>query len=74
MLTELDDKLVAFTFQRLPIIVWRSQWRRVEFRAPGGAMTAAVVEVVVVLVVGSSGVVVRTSDYLFDTCCLLRLS
>ena len=52
-------------------MVWRSQWRRVEFRAPGGgAMTAGVVEVVVVLVVGSSGVVVRTSDYLFDTCCL----
>ena len=39
----------------------------------GGAMTNAFVEVVVVLVVGNSGVVVRTSDYLFDTCCLLRL-
>ena len=36
-----------------------------------GAMTAAVVEVVVVLVVTNSGVVVRTSDYLFDTCCLI---
>ena len=39
-----------------------------------GSIIAAVVEVVVVLVVTNCGVVVRTSDYLFDTCCLLRLS
>ena len=34
-----------------------------------GSIIAAVVEVVVVLVVTNSGVVVRTSDYLFDSFC-----